>query len=70
MAELVLNKNTSKVETIIAINMRRQRKPHRKSHEGCEQCKDRHIKVRGWCRLHPVISGRDGHGIDWLSRIL
>lgn len=46
--ELFLDNNTSKVETIITIiiNMGRQRKPHRKSHEGCEQCKDRHIKVR------------------------
>lgn len=41
-----LDNNTSKVEKITIINMGRQRKPHRKSHEGCEQCKDRHIKVR------------------------
>lgn len=73
MGHLFLDNNTSKVETIITITMGRQRKTHRKSHEGCEQCKDRHIKVRtrtvpSACLCH-IISDRDCHSTNWLSHV-
>lgn len=69
MQQLSPDNNNSWAENTITPKMGRQRKTHKKSHEGCEQCKDRHIKVR---RPRPPSSTRylrpRRHGIiKWLS---
>lgn len=73
LLNFLLDNNTSDAETIFTMNISRQRKAHRKSHEGCEQCKERHVKVRRQRRrlipLSPVGMAIALHSISWLSHM-